>query len=134
MLGGAGLQGVEAGEQVPDFAVAKDQGVNPRLAQHLVRIGGTGRRQPAGGGKLKAFEEKTPVRGDGGRVGCPPGVLLFDEIEVQRGEGVHGGIAPWKRFRQIDRVADNKKKAGECQTLIGGVVGAANNFAVNRIS
>jgi hypothetical protein len=59
--------------------------------------------------------------------------LFFDEIQVQGGEGVHGGIAPWKRFRQIDCVADNKKKAGECQTLIAGVTGAFNNFAVNRI-
>jgi hypothetical protein len=65
--------------------------------------------------------------------------LFFDEIQVQGGEGVHGGIAPWKRFRQIDCAADNKKKAGECQTLIAptliaGVTGASNNFAVNRIS
>ena len=134
VFGGAGLQGVEAGEQVPDFAVAGDQGVHARLAQHLVRVGGPGRRQPAGGGKLKAFEEKAPVRGDGGRVGCPSGVLFFDEIQIQGGEGVHGGIAPWKRFRQIDCAADNKKKAGECQTLIAGVTGASNNFAVNRIS
>jgi hypothetical protein len=59
--------------------------------------------------------------------------LLFDEIQVQGGEGVHGGIAPWKRFRQMDCAADNKKKAGACQTLIAGITGASNYFAVTRI-
>ena len=84
----AGLERVEAGEQVPDLAEAVDQGLHPRLVRGRFAAGGPEALRPLER-QLEPLEEVPPVGGDGIGVGFPEPVLRFDEILVQDDGGRH---------------------------------------------
>ena len=64
---GQASSGIEAGQQMADFAETADEGVDPRLAQGLLGVRRAEALHPAGGGQLEAFEKEPPVLGNGTR-------------------------------------------------------------------
>ncbi len=93
MFQGAGLERVEAGEQVADFAEAVNEGMHARLAQGLIPVAGFGAPPAAGEPQFESLEKEAPVRRELGRVGFPQGELLFDEIPIQRDQCIHRTLA-----------------------------------------